>query len=164
MPNHFIIDINDTIIVNTVTMQLDLSIIDYTSPLYSNVLDLRQSVLRAPLGLNLMDEDLDEDRDQYIVVGCNQDEVVACLMLKIVNKDTIKFRQMAVTAEYQQHGFGSMLVHYAENFCLLNEYTQIELHARKYAVPFYLKLDYNLVGEEFEEVGIPHYKMIKSLV
>ena len=145
-------------------MLLDLSIIDFTSPLYSKVLDLRQAVLRAPLGLNLMDEDLDEDRYQYIVVGCNQDEVVACLMLKIVNKDTVKFRQMAVSAEFQQHGFGSMLIHYAENFCLLNDYTQIELHARKKAVPFYFKLDYKLVGEEFEEVGIPHYKMVKTLV
>lgn len=144
-------------------MQLDLSIIDYTSPLYPKVLELRQAILRAPLGLNLMDEDLDEDRDQYIVVGCNDDEVVACLMLKIISTDTIKFRQMAVSGPLQQHGFGSMLIHYAENFCLLNEYTQIELHARKKAVPFYLKLDYKLIGEEFEEVGIPHYKMIKTL-
>ena len=37
--------------------------------------------------------------------------------------------------------------------------SEIALHARESAVPFYLALGYGLVGEPFEEVGIPHRKM-----
>jgi predicted GNAT family N-acyltransferase len=37
------------------------------------------------------------------------------------------------------------------------------LHARATAVPFYLRLGYTVVGEPFEEVGIPHRGMEKAL-
>jgi predicted GNAT family N-acyltransferase len=40
----------------------------------------------------------------------------------------------------------------------------IELHARANAVNFYAKYAYRIVGDEFEEVGIPHFKMIKRLM
>jgi predicted GNAT family N-acyltransferase len=37
------------------------------------------------------------------------------------------------------------------------------LHARETAVPFYNALGYNSVGAQFEEVGIPHFRMEKAL-
>ena len=37
------------------------------------------------------------------------------------------------------------------------------LHARQVAVPFYERLGYSIVGEPFEEVSIPHFKMEKGL-
>ena len=38
------------------------------------------------------------------------------------------------------------------------------LHARDSAMDFYLSLGYIVVGDSFEEVGIPHHKMEKSFV
>lgn len=142
---------------------MELSVIDYASPFYQQVLDLRNRILREPLGLNLFDEDLREDQDQYILVVLKDDIVKACLMLKILDKDTVKLRQMAVDTDSQRQGYGSLLVGYAENFCVLNDYFTIELHARKEAKPFYDKLGYDQFGEEFEEVGIPHFLMVKQL-
>jgi len=80
-----------------------------------------------------------------------------------LDKRIVKFRQMAVHADFQSKGIGSMIMFYAENFCRLNEYEKAELHARKSAVDFYSKLDYVIEGDEFEEVGIPHFKMSKYL-
>jgi len=37
------------------------------------------------------------------------------------------------------------------------------LHAREAAIPFYLRLGYELEGEPFTEVGIPHRRMVKLL-
>jgi predicted GNAT family N-acyltransferase len=37
------------------------------------------------------------------------------------------------------------------------------MHARKTAVPFYERIGYQVAGEEFLEVGIPHYEMRKLL-
>ncbi len=142
---------------------MELSVINYESPFYKQVLDLRNRVLRLPLGMNLFDEDLREDKDQYIIVVIKDDKVVACVMLKILDKDTVKLRQMAVETEFQKTGLGSMLIGYAENFCVLNDYFSLELHARKTAIPFYLKLGYEEVGREFEEVNLPHIRMKKQL-
>ena len=36
-------------------------------------------------------------------------------------------------------------------------------HARKNALAFYKKLDYELVGDVFIEVGLEHYKLVKKL-
>jgi predicted GNAT family N-acyltransferase len=38
------------------------------------------------------------------------------------------------------------------------------LHARDSALDFYLSLGYNIVGDQFEEVGISHHRMEKSFV
>jgi predicted GNAT family N-acyltransferase len=142
---------------------MELQVIDFESPLYSQVLDLRQRVLRVPIGLNLYDEDLREDRDQYIVVLTKSDVVKACLMIKIIGNDVVKFRQMAVDPIEQGKGYGSMVVGYAENFCVLNDYFHIELHARITAKDFYTKHGYQITGIQFEEVGLPHVRMIKSM-
>lgn len=142
---------------------MELCVVDYESPYYPQVLELRNRLLRLPLGLNLFDEDLDEDRDQYVVIAIRDEKVVACVMIKIIDEVTVKLRQMAVDEHLQGSGIGSMLIGYAENFCLLNDYYIIELHARKAVSEFYRKLGYTVVGEEFEEVGIPHLKMTKRL-
>ncbi len=145
-------------------MDLELSVIDYSSPYYQKVLHLRNEVLRKPLGLDLFDEDLTEDRDQYIVVALHEENIAACLMLKILDKDTVKLRQMAVNSDMQRRGFGATLIRYAENFCILNEYSKVELNAREEAVGFYHKLGYHTEGGLFEEVGIGHFKMKKQLM
>jgi predicted GNAT family N-acyltransferase len=144
-------------------MSLELSIIDWQSPYYEQVLSLRNEVLRRPLGLNLNDEDLSEDRDQYIIIALNEDILVGCVMLKILDKETCKIRQMAVLQEFQARGIGTLLMHYAENFCSLNQYYNLELNARKTAIDFYSKLEYSIIVNEFLEVGMPHYKMFKKL-
>jgi predicted GNAT family N-acyltransferase len=70
---------------------------------------------------------------------------------------------MAVDESHQRQGVGSMLLGYAENFCVLNDYFHIELHARKVVQDFYSMADYQIEGEEFLEVGIPHIRMVKQL-
>jgi len=145
-------------------MDIEFSIINYRSGLYPKILQLRDRILRKPIGLNLLDEDLSDERNQYLIAGTDLGEPIACLMLKIIDKDTVKFRQMAVDLNYQGRGIGALLLRYAENFCLLNEYTQIELHARCRAEDFYRKAGYLAEGPVFEEVGIPHVRMTKVLV
>lgn len=145
-------------------MDIEFSIINYQSGLYPKILSLRDRILRQPIGLSLFDEDLSDERNQYLIAGTDLGEPVACLMLKILDKDTVKFRQMAVDLTYQGRGVGAMILRYAENFCLLNEYTRIELHARCSAEDFYRKAGYRSEGDVFTEVGIPHVRMTKVLM
>lgn len=142
---------------------MEFNLLDNSSPNYQQVLDLRQRILRAPLGLNLFDEDLAAEDDQFTLIAIQNKKIIACLMLKIIEPHIIKLRQMAVDETHQGKGIGSLLMGYAENFCKLNGYQLIELHARKSALDFYIKLGYFIIGDEFEEVGVPHFRMEKQL-
>jgi predicted GNAT family N-acyltransferase len=72
-------------------------------------------------------------------------------------------RQVAVDLEWQKKGVGTMLVAASEKFACQHGYDKIVLHARDLAVPFYLRLGYEVYGEPFTEVGILHSAMRKKI-
>ena len=72
-------------------------------------------------------------------------------------------RQVAVDESYQSKGIGRALVEYCEQVARDEQFTEIILHARETAVAFYLKLGYEVYGEPFIEVGIPHRNMRKFI-
>ena len=70
---------------------------------------------------------------------------------------------MAIIQSMQNHGLGKTLLQFAENFCWQNNFTTLTLHARAYAMDFYLKQGYQICSEEFMEIGLPHVKMYKMV-
>jgi|688.fasta_scaffold35592_9 predicted GNAT family N-acyltransferase len=144
-------------------MIIDYFVVDAKSEYYTKSLSLRNEVLRVPIGLNLFEENLQDESDQITFIAMSDEQIIGCLVLKQINETDVKFRQMAVMNKYHQLGIGSQLMHNAENFCRMNGIHYIELHARKSVVNFYIKLGYSMIVEEFIEVGIPHYKMFKKL-
>ncbi len=139
-----------------------LLLIDTSHPHYPDVLQLRDDLLRKPLGLNLYLEDLSEEQHEMIFVYTINDQVQACVLLKPLSQQVVKVRQMAVRQECQGLGYGSKLLKYAETQTLQKGYNKFELHARCNAQPFYEKLQYKTIGPIFMEVGIPHIKMFKQ--
>jgi len=133
------------------------------SPKYSGVWELREEVLRKPLGLSLKNEDLSRDHQDVIFIAEINSRVIACLLLHTVESRIMQLRAMAVYAEWQGNGIGKLLVQSAEKFCHESGYEKIILHARKVALGFYKGLGYNMYGEEFTEVGIPHFMMEKVI-
>lgn len=131
---------------------------------YQQELLLRDRILRKPLDLNLFEEDLRGEVHDIHIGAFDGDTLVGVLMLTIINDTAVKMRQVAVDDQCQSRGIGTQMVAFAEQFALLQEYTHIRLNARKAAVAFYKKLGYSMVGEEFTEVGIPHFAMAKTLI
>lgn len=131
---------------------------------YQQELLLRDRILRKPLNLNLSDEDLSAEVHDIHIGAFDSDVLVGVLILTIINDTAVKMRQVAVDNSCQSRGIGTKMVTFAEQFALLQEYTHIKLNARKKAVEFYKKLGYNTVGDEFVEVGIPHFAMSKTLI
>jgi GNAT superfamily N-acetyltransferase len=72
-------------------------------------------------------------------------------------------RQVAVLPTLQGKGIGKILVQQTEQWARYNGWRTILLHARLTAVPFYEKLEYEIEGDVFEEVSVPHFKMKKKL-
>ncbi len=137
--------------------------VNFNSPWILKIYALRQKELRMPLKLNLFEEDLLSEQDEFFFIGYQGDELVTCLQLRYVGDKVLKLRQMATDAKFQGAGKGKALVCFAERWAGESKYKKIELHARKVAQGFYEKLNYERVGEEFLEVDILHYKMVKEL-
>lgn len=124
---------------------------------------LRHEVLRKPLGLQFDPAELKSEDKEVHVVQIQGQKVTGCMLLKPQGIDVLKMRQVAVDAGCQKQGIGKKMVAFAEAYAKQKGYHCIELNARKTAIPFYLNLDYTIEGEDFEEVGIPHMKMVKMV-
>jgi len=140
-------------------------LIEYKSKPYDEMVALRDKVLRTPLGLTLSEQDLVKDAND-ILLGLSiprPRRIGACCILTPMDDATVKLRQMAVEDGLQGAGIGASMLSFAEFVAKEKGYRKVILHARKVAIGFYLKYDYNIVGEEFTEVGIPHFEMEKEI-
>lgn len=141
----------------------NLRLIEYGSCDYQAMVQLRDKILRAPLGLTFSTEYLQQEISD-VLIGCFEEEkLLGCCILTPVNDTTVQLRQMAVDDNIQGKGTGSKIVAFAEEQARSNGFRELMMHARKEAVPFYLRNGYEVRGDEFEEVGIAHYDMFKRL-
>lgn len=140
-----------------------LRLIDHGSTEYNQMINLRNLLLRKPLGLSFDNDELEKEKAD-ILLGCFEDEKMeGCCLLTEVAPKTVRLRQMAVVSGLQGKGVGKVLMQFAENIARDRGYKRIIMHARKTAVGFYEKLGYKTSGDEFEEVTIPHFVMEKDL-
>ncbi len=145
------------------TEQYSFQIIPYGSEAYQLTVQLRDTILRQPLGLNFSSEELSNESNSFHL-GCYlENKLLGCLVLRPLTSTQIQMRQVAVVSTLQGKGIGRALVKYSEQFAEEREYTQMILHARDTALKFYQLLGYTKHGECFLEVSIPHWEMCKTL-
>jgi predicted GNAT family N-acyltransferase len=138
-----------------------VSIIDFGSSEYDEAFTLRDKILRKPLGMQYTLDDLKGEEANIHIAYFDGGKMVGYLQLKPIGDDGVKMRQVAVDEDYQGKGIGKKMVEFSEVWCKNENKKFIELHAREVAIPFYIKCDYLIEKEPFEEVGIPHRYMIK---
>ncbi len=131
---------------------------------YAQALELRDLVLRRPLGMSIKQDRLDGEDQAIHLCALYADKMVGVLLLKQVNQDTVQMKQVAVDEALRGQQVGRRLVAYAEQVAIDEGYQHMMLHARQVAISFYEKLAYETYGEPFTEVGIPHRMMRKQLV
>lgn len=146
-------------------LSLEFKKLEFKSSDYWKTVALRELLLRKPLGLKFNTEDLFEEKNMHHLALFDKETFcVACLILVPETQHLIKMRQVAVAEKMQGSGIGKYLVEKSEKWAQNQGYKEMYCHARETATPFYLKLGYQKEGDLFNEVGIPHYKMTKSLV
>ena len=144
-------------------MNFIVKIIKHKTKLYWQSIELRDKILRKPLGLEFTKEELDLEYNQIHFVGFIDNEIVANLSLVPKENGSIKMRQVCVKNSFQKKGLGKEIVQFSEKWAQENKYTHIFCHARKSALNFYLKLEYKIEGEKFIEVGLEHNLLAKTL-
>lgn len=141
----------------------EIQIVEFNTDLQKKSVELRTKVLRKPLGLVYTPEQLAEEENEIHIIAIKNNEVVGVLLLKIMDNNLLKMRQVAIDTNLQRTGIGKELVLFAEQYAKSKNFKKIELHARDVAKYFYIKLKYKIIGEPFIEVGILHYKMEKLI-
>lgn len=140
-----------------------LKIIDHGSFEYQQMVNLRLEILRKPLGLSFTPEELELEKEEILIGAFEEEKMLGCCMLIRADAQTARLRQMAVLNNLQGKGIGRALMTFAENLARDRGYTRITMHARVSATGFYEKLGYEVKGEQFDEVTIPHFIMEKLL-
>lgn len=142
---------------------MGLKQIDHGSNEYKQLVQLRYSILREPVGLDFSEEELEKEAGNIHIASFEDDELLGCCMLTKINKETLQLRQMAVKNNLQRKGIGASIMYFAENIARDKGYKKIIMHARNTAVGFYEKFGYKVKGEPFTEVKLTHLLMEKKL-
>ena len=74
-----------------------------------------------------------------------------------------KIGRVAVLAAVRGQGLGAAVMQAVMDEARRMGFTEAVLDAQTYALPFYTRLGFTPEGEEFEEAGIPHYRMRRGL-
>jgi len=150
-------------VLETVIWDIEIRQIEFGTDEYKKELELRDKILRKPLGLNIFDDALENEVNDYHIGAFVNNVLVGTLVLTVLNDTEIKMRQVVAEESLRGNSIGSKLVIYAEELAKRLGYKKMLLNSRKTAVRFYEKLNYEKASEEFVEVTIPHYKMQKKL-
>lgn len=130
---------------------------------YRQLLDLRFAELRKPLELTWTKEELEADQgDRHFGLYLAGDLVGTCVAREL-GDGVVKLRQIAVNAERQGEGLGLLLMARVEERLAAEGMSRCELNARLTVVGFYERAGYAGVGDLFEEIGMPHFKMRKLI-
>jgi N-acetylglutamate synthase-like GNAT family acetyltransferase len=140
-----------------------LKMIDHGTQEYQQMVNLRNEILRKPLGLVFDPGELEREKEDVLMGAFEEEKLLGCCLLTRMDDRTMRLRQMAVPSGMQGKGIGRALMIFCENVARDMGYKRLIMHARKTALGFYEKLGYSVYGEEFMEITIPHYIMEKAL-
>jgi len=107
--------------------------------------------------------EIDEHEDEAIhFVGYLDHQPVAASRLRFVGGRG-KLERICVLKEHRGKSYGKQLIDEMERVVHEHKVNQTTLNAQVQAIPFYEKLGYEVVSEEFMDAGIPHVTMEKKL-
>ena len=137
--------------------------IDHGSSEYLKMVNLRDNVLRRPLGLTFDHDELIAEKGDILIACIDDEDLIGCCILVRIDDTTIRLRQMAVPGNLHGRGIGASIINFAENIARDKGYKIMTMHARDTAIGFYEKFGYQIKGNQFREVNLPHHVMEKSL-
>ncbi len=110
-------------------------------------------------------EDMERDADDETALHAIEDEngVVIGTGRMVIEGTRGRIGRMAVEKELRGRGIGSNIMRAFEQKARELHLTELYLHAQTHAQKFYADLGYVPRGEIFEEAGIEHIEMFKSL-
>lgn len=129
---------------------------------YHRILAFRHEWMRKPYGQVFSAEQLLPDAQSEHFLCEENAGIVGCVLLQRDSEILARLRQLVVHPQWRGKGLGAHLVRHFETIARGYGCTEAVLSARDYAIPFYEKLGYHVIGEGYLSNEIPHHKMVKS--
>ena len=130
---------------------------------YNRMVELRIKSLLQPIGVPSSYIQPEKEKDYIFIAALIHDEIIGCCILTRVDDAIVQLRQMAVLEEYRGKKIGNAIIGFAEKTAKDKGYSILMMHARDPVLEFYKKSGYEIVGEQFFEVGMGHHRMEKKL-
>ena len=137
-------------------------VIQHGSDAYLAGVRLRDDILRNPMRVVTTEEDMVAERVLTHVAGFARDELCATCVL-VPEGQAVRMKRVAVAVPFQDKGIGTAMLRFCEVSARQMGAAKLYAHARETAVRFYEKAGYVVEGDYFDEVGIPHVLVRKSL-
>ena len=105
---------NESELTNAVAEQHLIREIEHGSLAYWATVELRDSILRKPLGLQFSAEELDAEKDSHHLACYRGERLIGCRVLRPMAGGDVQMRQVAVVPDLQGQGIGTAIVEHSE--------------------------------------------------
>ena len=146
-------------------MKIEIKEFAIGTELYEESLELRNRMLRDPLGMRFCERDLLWEENARFL-GAFEDRVMIGVCAFFPHgKEIVELEHFCVDGSVQKKGVGRLLIGAMEEVCRRDGFAKIVLEARHYAEGFYRKCGYVTVSEPYMHrvVPIEHVRMEKEL-
>ena len=109
------------------------------------------------------DEHDEPDAEATHLVAYDEGIVVGAARLRPYDDHTAKVERVVVAEDRRGEGWGERIMDAAEREARESGFSRVTLGAQVRVREFYESIGYRAVGEEFDDAGIPHVEMRKSL-
>ncbi|MDR6124522.1 putative GNAT family N-acyltransferase [Bacillus sp. SLBN-46] len=110
-----------------------------------------------------LEEEIDQFEDEAVhFVLYNDDFPIGAGRFRVVDGYG-KVERICVLKEARKTGAGNAIMNGIEEHALEQGLHKLKLNAQTQAIPFYARLGYEIVSEEFLDAGIPHKTMMKEM-
>ena len=125
-------------------------------------LDLREAVFCGEQGVTFEGDRDGRDREAVQLIALEDGEVVGTCRVLIRGGDA-KFGRLAVRRDARGRGIGAALLRAAEEEARAAGAARMGLAAQTGAIGLYAHAGFEAYGDEYDDEGIPHRNMAKSL-
>jgi predicted GNAT family N-acyltransferase len=96
-------------------------------------------------------------------LATEEEKALATARWRLIDDQTAKIERVAVLKEARGQGVGTELMRYIlQEIHSHRKIQTIKLGSQNSAIPFYEKLGFQVIGEEYLDAGIPHHLMFKN--
>lgn len=125
--------------------------------------EIRRQVFQIEQGIDeKVDFDGKDDKSEHFLAFCKS-EAVGTARVRYISKETAKLERLAVLKNYRKIGVGRKIMDYIINYLRKKGIQNLTLDSQEHAKGFYEEIEFKQKGEVFQEAGIPHVKMYKTL-
>lgn len=125
--------------------------------------DLRYRILREPLGKERGSECNEGDATGDHFACFDENTIIGVARLDRIDSSICQVRFVAIEQQLQGKGLGKIMMDAVEKSAKNQGFQKMILHSRDYALPFYEKLGYQLIGPSYKLFDVlQHFEMHKA--